>query len=285
MPNSALLAVLANAILSAEPKLDPVAERLSHVLGRNWKWIRPLAKRYLQAFSGAMRPRRREVLSFLRQDSGFVAACRKPLQIDRWIAGRQTMRPVAAAQAWPIPPIESVAALAEWTELTPSELCWFADLKGLGYKHSQTRLQHYHYRILAKATGSVRLIEMPKPRLKSLQQRLLSGILDRIPSHPAVHGFVKGRSIKSFAAPHVGQRVVLRMDLQDFFATFSGARVQSFFRTIGYPEPVADLLGGIATNAVSQSAWLGMCAPCTRGRIYPRAPPPPHRSPTSAAIV
>ena len=109
--------------------------------------------------------------------------------------------------------------------------------------------------MLAKATGSIRLIETPKPRLKDLQRRILSGILDRIPSHPAVHGFVKGRSIQSFAAPHVGQRVVLRMDLENFFPTFPGARVQSFFRTIGYPEPVADLLGGIATNSVPRSAW------------------------------
>ena len=132
---------------------------------------------------------------------------------------------------------------------------WFADLKGLGYKRPQARLEHYHYRVLAKTTGSIRLIEIPKPRLKELQRRILFGILDRIPSHPAVHGFVKGRSIQSFAAPHVGQRVVLRMDLENFFPTFPGARVQSFFRTIGYPEPVADLLGGIATNSVPRGAW------------------------------
>jgi hypothetical protein len=35
----------------------------------------------------------------------------------------------------------------------------------------QPRLEHYHYRMLAKATGSIRLIETPKPRLK--KRRLL----------------------------------------------------------------------------------------------------------------
>jgi hypothetical protein len=109
--------------------------------------------------------------------------------------------------------------------------------------------------VLAKRTGSVRLIETPKPHLKDLQRRILSGILDRIPSHPAVHGFVRGRSIRTFAAPHVGRRAVLRMDLENFFPSFPGARVQSLFRTIGYPEQVADLLGGIATNSVPRSAW------------------------------
>ena len=258
---SAHVNVLANAILSGEQEKDAIVTRLGHVLGRNWRWISPLAGRYLETFTSRTRPRRREVMSFLRLDRDFAEACHQyghQIKILHRIAGSQWMRPVAAAVAWPIPRIETTGALADWLELDPSELRWMADLKALGYKRPQTRLEHYHYRVLAKATGSVRLIETPKPRLKNLQRRILGGILDRVPSHPAVHGFVRGRSIRTFAAPHVGQRVVLRMDLENFFPTFPGARMQSFFRTIGYPEPVADLLGGIATNCVPRTAWTEM---------------------------
>ena len=67
------------------------------------------------------------------------------------------------------------------------------------------------------------MIESPKPRLKELQRRILADILDKIPPHPAAHGFVKGRSIRTFVAPHVGQCVVLRMDLRDFFPDVSGS--------------------------------------------------------------
>jgi hypothetical protein len=88
-----------------------------------------------------------------------------------------------------------------------------------------------------------------------MQRQILSLILDKIPPHSAAHGFIKGRSIKTFAAPHVGQRVVLRMDLQDFFPSISGARIQTLFRTVGYPESVADLLGGICTNAAPRAVW------------------------------
>jgi RNA-directed DNA polymerase len=165
------------------------------------------------------------------------------------------MQPVAAAAGWPIPRIETVGALAEWLELSPSELGWFADLKGMGYKRPQPFLEHYHYLVLAKSSGSIRLIESPKARLKAVQRRILFAILDQIPAHPAVHGFVKDRSIQTFAAPHTGRRVVLRMDLENFFPAFSGARIQTFFRTAGYPEPVADLLGGLTTNSVPSSAW------------------------------
>ncbi len=261
MAPSELVNVLANAILSGEQEKDAIVSRLGYVLGRNWRWIPPLAVRYLATFTGRTRPRRREVVSFLRLDQDFVETCRRygqQIKILHRIAGSPSMQPVAAAAAWPILRIETTGALAEWLELDPAELRWLADLKALGYKRRQTRLEHYYYRVLAKSTGSVRLIEIPKPRLKNLQQRILAAILDHVPSHPAAHGFVKGRSIRTFAAPHVGQRVVLRMDLENFFPTFSGARVQSFFRTLGYPEPVADLLGGIATNCVPRIAWSEM---------------------------
>jgi len=88
-----------------------------------------------------------------------------------------------------------------------------------------------------------------------MQGRILTGILENIPVHPAVHGFRKGRSIKTFAAPHVRQRVVLRMDLQDFFPSLRDGRVKAMFRMAGYPELVAKLLGGLCTNAAPRSLW------------------------------
>jgi len=134
------------------------------------------------------------------------------------------MQPVSTAQGWDLPVIESVGDLAAWLSLGPGELEWFADLKGLGYKLRKTKLQHYHYRILLKRSGGVRLIESPKSRLKELQRRILSGILDRIPAHAAVHGFVKKRSIATFASPNIGKRVLLRLDLQNFFPAFPAPR-------------------------------------------------------------
>ena len=48
------------------------------------------------------------------------------------------------------------------------------------------------------------------------------------------------------------------MDLEDFFPSISGARVQTLFRTAGYTEQVADLLGGICTNATPREVWNGL---------------------------
>ena len=238
--------------------MEAIALRVSRTLGRQWRWIKPLARRYVERFTPGARPRRREVVEFLRGDEGLQRAFQKrgsELKIADWLSAPTEMQPAPAAASWKIPAIVSESALAEWLGLSASELEWFADLKRLGAKLRDQKLGHYSYRILAKHYGSVRLIESPKPRLKEMQRKILIGILNSIPTHPAAHGFVKGRSIKTFAAPHVGRRVVLRMDLRDFFPSLHGGRVQAFFRTAGYPERVADLLGALCTNAVPRDVW------------------------------
>jgi RNA-directed DNA polymerase len=250
---------LARVFLAGEQTVEQIVSRSTRMLGGPWRWLGPLARRYLKAHADQTPPRHRDVVRFLLGDQGFNRArakYRSELQIAEWLTEPQQMRPVTAAAWWQVPSIESVGALAGWLGVQVTELEWFADLKGLAYKKTdRPKLAHYNYRALTKRSGSIRLIESPKPRLKRLQRQILSEILNGIPSHGVVHGFVKGRSIKTFTAPHVGQRVVLKMDLEDFFPSISGARVQTLFRTAGYPEQVADLLGGICTNATPREVW------------------------------
>jgi len=276
---------LAKAFLAGEAAPDAVVERSSLVLGRRWRWLRPLAVRYQKALATKSRPRHRDVVRFLGEDAGFRTACRRhwrTLEVAHWLQDAATMQPVAAAVNWPLPRIETVADLATWLEITLGELEWFADLKALGYKRANPRLRHYRYRVLQKDPDTVRLIEAPKERLKALQQKILYGIIDLVPMHDAVHGFRKARSIQTFCEPHVGQFVVLKMDLRDFFPSISGARIQTLFRTIGYPESVADLLGGLCSNAAPEDIWHG-CTFANR-QLYGR-PHLPQGSPTSPALA
>ena len=293
MPNSSLLRVLAASFLAGQPSAEQIEIRAAQVLGRKWHWLGPLAKRYVRAFAARTRPRRRDVIEFLIPDEGFQRAWSKyseKLSIAQWMIEPQQMQPAAVATAWPVPQIESVGSLAEWLGVTVGELEWFADLKGLAYKRRIPRLEHYHYRILSKQFGSIRMIESPKPRLKALQRQILTQILEKIPPYPAAHGFLKRRSIKTFVSPHIGRRVLLKMDLQDFFPSLTGARVQALFRTIGYPESVADLLGGICTNAVPRNAWKEADADVDRLRLHEArmlyaAPHLPQGAPTSPALA
>lgn len=293
MSNSQLLSALARSFLAAETTVEQIVARASQALGRSWRWLKPLARRYVATVAGQTRPRRREVVQFLAKDPGFARAWSRhfdKLSVETWLTEPNQMQPVTPAQAWDIPIIETAGDLAAWLLLSVGDLEWFADLKALGYKKRGSRLRHYHYRILAKQYGSIRLIEAPKPRLKALQRRILSEILDKIPPHSASHGFVQGRSIKTFIAPHVGRRVVLRMDLREFFPSFLDARIQTLFRTIGYPESVADLLGGICTNAVPREIWKSLVGEIDpkelqEARLLYSRPHLPQGAPTSPALA
>jgi hypothetical protein len=273
LEHSVVISALAYAILAGKPAPDSIVERCAVTLGRRWRWLRPLVRRYV-AWSNGGRPRRRDVIAFLRDDRGFRRAW--SLYAAELSVARRLIALPQMLGTWNVPAIVTPGDLADWLALTPGELDWFADLKALGYKKRNSKLRHYHYKLLDKGDGAIRLIEAPKPRLKWIQQRILAGILEKIPPHPAAHGFVKGRSVKTFAAPHVGKRVVLRMDLKDFFPSISGARIQTVFRTLGYPEKVADLLGGISTNAVPRDVL--------RDPLYAR-PHLPQGAPTSPALA
>jgi hypothetical protein len=260
-----LLPNLARAFLAGPLDAASAAARAAVALGKSPQWLPGLARRFVAHFAGATRPRLRHALAFLKTRD-FLQG-KAPPPIVNWLTPPATMQPVAAATNWNLPPLLSPGELADWLCLGVTELEWLADLRGLA------RPGHYHYQTVAKQSGATRLLEAPKLRLKAAQSRILREILDLVPGHPAAHGFRAGRSVRTFVAPHVGQTVVARLDLRDFFPSISRARVQAVFRTFGYPEPVADLLGGLCTNA----------AP-TGGPLY-RQPHLPQGAPTSPALA
>jgi hypothetical protein len=103
-----------------------------------------------------------------------------------------------------------------------------------------------------------------------------------VPPHDAAHAYRPGRSLLGFAAPHTGRRLVLRLDLCDFFPSVRAARVHALFRRLGYPRPVARLLTGLCTHAVPPDAWpAGGPEPGRRFAV----PHLPQGAPTSPALA
>jgi len=122
-------------------------------------------------------------------------------------------------------------------------------------------LAHYTFCWLPKRRGGYRLVEAPKRRLKAFQRKVLHEILDRVPAHDAVHGFVPGRSALTCASAHASRSVLLRMDLEEFFPSIGAARVYRLFRSLGYPETVARVLTGLCTLKVSSAVTDAMPSP------------------------
>jgi RNA-directed DNA polymerase len=87
------------------------------------------------------------------------------------ISSPARMRPFSGAHAQP--KLETTVDLADWLRLDSEQLLWFADLHDRNGSGSNPLLSHYTNRILAKPFGSIRLLEAPKQRLKSLPQMRL----------------------------------------------------------------------------------------------------------------
>jgi RNA-directed DNA polymerase len=114
------------------------------------------------------------------------------------------------------------------------------------------RVSHYVSFAIPKRSGGERIIMAPKTELKGLQRKLLELLVSKLPVSDKAHGFRKGRSIRSNAEPHVGRRVVVKLDLKDFFPSVHMGRVRGLLVSLGYAYPVAATLGVLMTESVRQ---------------------------------
>ncbi len=149
-----------------------------------------------------------------------------------------------------LPEFSTPEELADWLDLPVGRLAWLANCFSHNHRPENEQQAHYHYHWIRKRTAGFRLIEAPKQTLKSVQHTILREILDRVPTHPSAHGFVSGRSIVTNASPHVGRRVLIKFDLQNFYATVRFARVVAVFRSIGYCREAAIWLARLTTSAL-----------------------------------
>jgi hypothetical protein len=237
--------VLAAAFLGGEWEPDAMAARARRAVGRR-AWPRAVALAVLEAYRDPPQDRPRELAAYI---AIVLEERRRPPRVTR-ILREPIFHPAVVRAPWPVPRIDTVGELAERFELDPGQLAWLADVRGLERTVRDERLRNYTYARIPRASGPPRVIERPKLRLKEIQRAILRDILAWIPVHDAAHGFVRGRSARTHAAAHVGRRVVVRLDLEDFFAAVTAGRVYGIFRTAGYPEAVAHTLTGLCTNAV-----------------------------------
>jgi hypothetical protein len=256
----------------------------SVVLRRRAEWLPALARQVLEVYPAPP-------LDAPRELAAVIATRQVPA-----VRGRPRSRPVVATRMlrnpWHLPVLHGLDDVGRLLRLDAGALEWFADGRHLARGVTATPLQHYRVGTRLAPSGAVRVLEAPKPRLKAVQRLLLARVLHRVPPHDAAHGFRPGRSVASFAAPHAGQAVVLRMDLEGFFASVSAGRVYGILRTAGYPEPVAHCLAGICTTVLPRSAWAQVPRPAdelleAHWRLGRRLAVPhlPQGAPTSPALA
>lgn len=120
------------------------------------------------------------------------------------------------------------------------------------------RRTHHHYRsfTIKKKDKSYRDIDTPRTYLKVIQWWILDNILNNVPLHNNIFGFVRGRSSVDNAFYHQGAKHVLNVDIENFFPSINLDQVFSVFCEIGYNEEVSLMLAEMCClrNVLPQGA-------------------------------
>ena len=248
---------LARAFLAGGAERTAMRERGLKVLGRPWPWLAPLVLRIHERFGDRFEPQQCDAVEALILESRAFRRSFRGLepapQVRAWLPLHPQMSPPALPVSG-LPALATVGEVADWLELDPETLDWLADAPAWRSPSAPAPVEHYRYHWVPKRDGDTRLIEAPKMRLRTLQRRLLHGLLDLIPAHAAAMGCVRGRSAVDHARVHAGQPMLIKLDLRAFFPSIRAARVHALFRTLGYPREVARVLTGLTTHATAHHA-------------------------------
>ena len=292
---------LAIIILNSPLTNSEIRERLSGLLVDN-RALNPFIKRLLKHFGEGSRPSISALADWIQNDQepeiiNFRDKEKELQEFEEYNGGENLeedpkiilngnsdqitacMAPDRALSAhWKVPSITTLGALAHWLNIPVEHLDWYCGQ--LQPAEVGSKLSHYHIVQIPKRNGGIRLLEIPKWELKQSQRYVLDGILDYIPTHSCSHGFQKNKSILSYVEPHIGQEVVIKFDLKDYFISVGRSRVRSLFHLAGYPPKISKYLAHLCTHGFKGKHL----PPSLRHWKYER-PHLPQGSPSSPAIA
>ncbi len=121
----------------------------------------------------------------------------------------------------------------------------------LGYKQkfifAISNKSELFYRIfhIDKKNGMKRTISEPLPSLKNIQNWILNEILYKCKPEKFCKSFQKNKSIIDNAKFHKNKKIILTLDIKDFFPSIGFNKVYYLFRKLGYSKSVSILLSNL----------------------------------------
>ncbi len=101
---------------------------------------------------------------------------------------------------------------------------------------------------IPKRSGGVRVVyRVTEDTLRNLLRTIRSKIADQYTFPECVQGFVRGKSIRTNASLHLGKKIVVNVDIKNFFETIPAERVQQVFVDMGFTREYADILTELTT--------------------------------------
>ncbi len=111
-------------------------------------------------------------------------------------------------------------------------------------KHRKKRhYRNYHRVILQREqAGKIRVLNVPNACLKLVQRRILNRFLYRLQVSAYASAYVCGKSLRDNAAPHIGQEMIVKLDVSQFFDHIDDDMVFLVMRQLDLSDAATSLL-------------------------------------------
>jgi hypothetical protein len=142
-----------------------------------------------------------------------------------------------------LPILRNIMDVAKLVGLSREEIVW------LCYERKVSAVDHYLRFEIPKRSGGKRLISSPKKQMRTAQSGIREKILRNLVPTAQATAFRPNKSIVDNALAHVGAKIIVRVDLKDFFPSISFRRVRGYFKWCGYSPGIATVLALLTTDA------------------------------------
>lgn len=142
-----------------------------------------------------------------------------------------------------LPIVHSAKELADAMSFTVDDLVW------LCYERDVSEVDHYTRFEIPKRSGGKRLISSPKPKMRQAQTWIQEKILSGLNPSEYASAFRPDLSIVDNAKKHCDKKVIVKLDLKDFFPSITFPRVRGYFEFLGYNPGIATILALLCTDA------------------------------------
>ena len=116
------------------------------------------------------------------------------------------------------------------------------------YSISNRIENNYKVYKIKKHSGNYRTIYSPKPLLKSIQRKILNNILNNKEISKYAKAYHKNISLKDNALPHLNKKIILKLDIIDFFENIEYPTIYKYcFNEVYFPKSVGHLLTTLCT--------------------------------------
>lgn len=108
--------------------------------------------------------------------------------------------------------------------------------------------KYYTKKYILKRDGTKRELLVPNNYLKSIQTNILINVLNGLSPSKYVTSYLKNKNLKDNALPHQNKKVILKLDIKDFFNSIDFEHIYNVLPNYIFPPSVKVLLIKLCTN-------------------------------------